>query len=134
MRLIGISLYAPDAPKVPAPDQTIGLIAMLKGWILRLEGPIEVQEAHNSAIAVDGVGKVEIAGSETVQDERRRPCISSPRCLPIGSTAVPGWRLADEVQFDASTCDTALASGLRMSLLSAGRQQAGVAAGPSNCS
>jgi hypothetical protein len=69
-RVIGISLYASDAPKIPAPDQTSDLIATSKRWLNRLEEevPVEAQQAHNSGIAVDGVANVEIAGRETVQD------------------------------------------------------------------
>jgi hypothetical protein len=64
-RLIGTAFYAPDAPKLPAPDEASELLVTLTEWVDRLRGPIEAQQVHNSAIAVDGVANVEIEGSET---------------------------------------------------------------------
>jgi hypothetical protein len=65
MRLIGTAFYAPDAPKLPAPDQASELLVTLTEWVDRLRGPIEAQSIRNSAITVDGIANVEIAGSET---------------------------------------------------------------------
>jgi hypothetical protein len=41
-RVIGTALYAPDAPKIPAPDQTRQLIKTLEQWLDRLDpsGPV----------------------------------------------------------------------------------------------
>jgi hypothetical protein len=55
-RVIGTALYAPDAPKIPAPDQTRQLIETLEQWLDRLQGPVDAQPGCNSAITVGTVG------------------------------------------------------------------------------
>jgi uncharacterized ParB-like nuclease family protein len=59
-RVIGTALYAPDAPKIPAPDQTRQLIKTLEQWLDRLQGRVEAQPGCNSAITVDAVGNGDI--------------------------------------------------------------------------
>jgi hypothetical protein len=62
--LIDTALYAPNAPKIPAPDQTRELIQTLREWLDRLQGTVEAQRARDSII-VNPVANGEVSGSET---------------------------------------------------------------------